>query len=57
VTALQALPNLVDALGGDGSYIQFYTENAVVFGQATQNNIRLADPFDASRLDHDRVAG
>ena len=42
VTALQALPNLVDALGGDGSYIQFYTENATVFGQPTQNNIRLA---------------
>src|SRR5271157_4720303 len=42
VTALQSLPNLVDALGGDGSYIQFYTENAIVFGQPTQNNIRLA---------------
>jgi len=42
VTALQALPNLVDALGGDASYIQFYTENTTVFGQPTQNNIRLA---------------
>ena len=42
VTALQALPNLVDALGGDGTRIQFYTENATVFGQPTQNNIRLA---------------
>ena len=42
VTALQALPNLVDALGGDGGRIQFYTENATVFGQPTQNNIRLA---------------
>jgi hypothetical protein len=42
VTALQALPNLVDALGGDGGRIQFYTENAIVFGQPTQNNIRLA---------------
>ena len=57
VTALQALPNLVDALGGDGSYIQFYTENATVFGQPTQNNIRLAILVDAARLDHDRVAG
>ena len=42
VTALQSLPNLVDALGGDGGQIQFYTENAIVFGQPTQNNIRLA---------------
>ena len=42
VTALQTLPNLVDALGGDGGRIQFYTENATVFGQPTQNNIRLA---------------
>jgi len=42
VTALQSLPNLVDALGGDGSRIQFYTENATVFGQPTQNNTRLA---------------
>ena len=42
VTALQSLPNLVDALGGDGGLIQFYTENAIVFGQPTQNNIRLA---------------
>ena len=42
VTALQSLPNLLDALGGDGGQIQFYTENAIVFGQPTQNNIRLA---------------
>ena len=42
VAVLQSLPNLVDALGGDGSRIQFYTENAIVFGQPTQNNIRLA---------------
>src|ERR1035437_911765 len=42
VTALQSLPNLVKALGGDGGQIQFYTENATVFGQPTQNNIRLA---------------
>jgi len=42
VTALQALPNLVEALGGDGTRIQFYTENTTVFGQPTQNNIRLA---------------
>jgi hypothetical protein len=42
VTALQALPNLVEALGGSQNRIQFYTENAVVFGQPTQNNIRLA---------------
>jgi hypothetical protein len=41
VTALQALPNLVEALGGDGTRIQFYTENTTVFGQPTQNNIRL----------------
>jgi hypothetical protein len=42
VTALQSCPNLVDALGGDGGSIQFYTENSTVFGQSTQNNIRLA---------------
>jgi hypothetical protein len=42
VTALQSLPNLVEALGGDGGRIQFYTENATVFEQPTQNNIRLA---------------
>ena len=42
VSALQALPNLVEALGGDGTRIQFYTENATVFGQQTQNNMRLA---------------
>jgi hypothetical protein len=42
VTALQSLPNLVKALGGDDAQIQFYTENATVFGQPTQNNIRLA---------------
>ena len=41
VTALQTLPNLVAAIG-DASRIQFYTENATVFGQPTQNNIRLA---------------
>ena len=42
VTALQALPRLVEALGGNANRIQFYSENAVVFGQPTQNNIRLA---------------
>jgi hypothetical protein len=42
VTALQALPRLVDALGGNGNHIQAYSENTVVFGQPTQNNIRLA---------------
>jgi len=42
VTALQSLPNLVAALGGDGGQIQFYTENATVFDQPTQNNVRLA---------------
>ena len=42
VTALQALPNLMEALGGNQNRIQFYSENAVVFGQPTQNNIRLA---------------
>jgi hypothetical protein len=42
VTALQALPNLVEALGGDPTTIQFYSENTTVFGQPTQNNVRLA---------------
>ena len=42
VTVLRALPNLVEALGGNGDNIQFYSENAVVFGKPTQNNIRLA---------------
>ena len=42
VITLQALPNLVHALGGDSTRIQFYTENTTVFGQPTQNNIRLA---------------
>ena len=42
VAALQSLPNLMTALAGGNSSIQFYTENAAVFGQATQNNIRLA---------------
>lgn len=41
VTALQALPNLVEALG-DARRIQYYTENATVFGRQTENNIRLA---------------
>jgi len=42
VTALQALPNLMEALGGVASSIQFYSENTTVFGQPTQNNVRLA---------------
>jgi hypothetical protein len=42
VTALQSLPNLVSALGDGGDQIQFYSENALVFGQQTQNNIRQA---------------
>ena len=42
VTALQALPNLMDALGSTASSIQFYSENTTVFGQPTQNNVRLA---------------
>ena len=42
VTALQALPNLMEALGGSASSVQFYSENATVFGQPTQNNVRLA---------------
>ena len=42
VTALQALPSLVEALGANASRIQFYSENAIVFGQRTKNNIRLA---------------
>lgn len=41
VAALQALPNLVAAIG-DAGRIQFYSENATVFGQQTENNIRLA---------------
>jgi hypothetical protein len=42
VTALQALPNLMEALGGNASSIQFYSENMTVFGQSTQANVRLA---------------
>ena len=42
VTALQALPNLMEALGGNASSIQFYSENMTVFGQPTQANVRLA---------------
>ena len=42
VALLRALPKLVEALGGNGDNIQFYSENAVVFGKPTQNNIRLA---------------
>jgi hypothetical protein len=42
VTALQALPNLVEALGGNSAQIQFYSENITVFGQPTQANVRLA---------------
>jgi len=42
VTALQALPNFVQALGGNTGSIQFYSENTTVFGQATQANVRLA---------------
>jgi hypothetical protein len=40
VTALQSLPNLVSALGDDANQIQAYGENALVFGQQTQNNVR-----------------
>jgi hypothetical protein len=42
VTALQALPNLVKAMGGEFRAIQFYSENITVFGQPTQANVRLA---------------
>jgi hypothetical protein len=42
VSVLQTLPNLVAALGGNASSIQFYSENTTVFGQPTQNNVRLA---------------
>jgi hypothetical protein len=42
VAALQSLPNLLAALGGDADNIQYYSENRVVFGQRTQNNTRLA---------------
>jgi hypothetical protein len=54
VTALQALPNLVEALGGNASSIQFYSENITVFGQPTQNERPVGGPFDAARIDHDR---
>jgi hypothetical protein len=42
VTALQSLPNLVEALDGHAAQIQFYSENATVFGQPAQNNTRVA---------------
>jgi len=42
VAALQSLPNLVNALGNGAPSIQGYSENATVFGERTQNNIRLA---------------
>ena len=42
VTALQNLPNLVEALGGNGDLIQWYSENTTVYGQPTQNNTRVA---------------
>jgi hypothetical protein len=44
VTALQNVPDLVAALGGENpsARIQYYTENASVFGKQTQNNTRLA---------------
>ena len=42
VDALRGLPKLVEALGGNANHIQFYSENAIVFGKPTQNNIRLA---------------
>lgn len=42
VAALQSLPNLVEALGGNPSVIQYYSENTTVFGHGTQNNVRLA---------------
>lgn len=42
MTALQSLPNLVEALDGHASQIQFYSENATIFGQPAQNNVRLA---------------
>ena len=42
VTALQSLPNLLEALGGDADSIQYYSENRVVFGHRTENNTRQA---------------
>ena len=42
VTVLQSLPNLLQALGGNGGTIQYYSENATVFGKAAENNVRLA---------------
>ena len=41
VTALQALPNVVEALG-DKDNIQYYSENTVVFDHPTENNVRHA---------------
>jgi hypothetical protein len=32
----------MEALGGNANSIQFYSENTTVFGQPTQNNVRLA---------------
>ena len=42
VAVLQTCPNLVQALGGDATRIQYYSENNVIFGQQTQDNVRLA---------------
>ena len=42
VTALQSLPTLITALGNGSGSVQGYSENAVVFGHRTQNNVRLA---------------
>jgi len=42
VTSLRALPNLVAALGGDATMIQYYSENITVFGHRTEANVRLA---------------
>ena len=56
VTALQSLRNLVDALGGDGGRIQFYTENTTVFGPAHPEQRSPGDFVHAARLGDDRVA-
>ena len=42
VELLQSAPRLVEALGGDGGCIEFYSENRIVFGHPTENNVRHA---------------
>jgi hypothetical protein len=42
VTVLRSLPNLVTALGGNPTSIQYYSENITVFGRPTEANVDLA---------------